>query len=191
MSSTGSSRLGLLKRGWRAARLDRSVYREARNDPGLVLHAVGLVVVAGISLSVGLMSVLDLEAEAQRDVIGIVDRLIGTWLGVFTMVLGWALWGGIVYLLVGRFLGGKANYNESLRVLGLCYGPGLLLSFPGDVGSILAFVGSLWVLVAAVVAVRAAHEIDWVGAIFPTILGWFICFFFLPPFILRGTLAPI
>ena len=181
----------MLRRGWQAARLDRAVYREARDDAGLVLHAVGLVAVAGISLSVGVMNVLDFEAETQRDVLGLVDRLVGVWLGVFGMVLGWALWGGIVYLLVGRFLGGKVTYNESLRALGLCYGPGLFLAFPGDVGSVLYLVGSVWVLVAAVIAIRTAHEIDWLGAVFPTILGWFVCFFFLPPFILRGTFAPI
>lgn len=164
--------------------MSRDVHREVRGDPGLVLHALGLVVMAGISLSVGMMNVLDLESDTQIELLGIVDRLVGTWLGVLTSILGWALWGGIVYLLVGRFLGGQSSYNESLRVLGICYGPGLLRAFPGDVGSILSLVGSVWVLMAAVVAIKTSHEIDWVGAIIPTTLGWLISFFFLPVLIL-------
>ncbi|MCL0099537.1 YIP1 family protein [Dehalococcoidia bacterium] len=186
MSSTSRGRFGMIKNGWKAACLSRAVHREVKDDPGLVLHALGLVVMAGISLSVGMMSVLDLESQTQLELVGIMDRLMGTWLGVLTSVLGWALWGGIVYLLAGRFLGGKSSYNETLRVLGICYGPGLLRAFPGDIGIYLSLVGSVWVLVAAVVAIRAAHEIDWVGAIIPTTLGWLISFFFLPALILSS-----
>ncbi|MDP7628365.1 MAG: YIP1 family protein [SAR202 cluster bacterium] len=172
----------MIKNGWKAACLSRAVHREVKDDPGLVLHALGLVVMSGISLSVGMMGVLELESQTQLELAGIMDRLMTTWLGVLTSVLGWALWGGIVYLLVGRFLGGKSSYNESLRVLGICYGPGLLCAFSGDIGGYLFLIGSAWVLVAAVVAIRTAHEIDWVGAIIPTTLGWLISFYFLPQF---------
>lgn len=182
MSSISRSRFGMIKNGWKAACLSRAVHREVKDDPGLVLHALGLVVMSGISLSVGMMGVLELESQTQLELAGIMDRLMTTWLGVLTSVLGWALWGGIVYLLVGRFLGGKSSYNESLRVLGICYGPGLLCAFSGDIGGYLFLIGSAWVLVAAVVAIRTAHEIDWVGAIIPTTLGWLISFYFLPQF---------
>ena len=172
---------GMWSRGWRAARIDRSVFIEVREDPGAVLHAVGLVAVAGISLAVGSTNALALDQASTQDFGGLGERLVDTWIGVFAMIMGWTIWGGLIYLLVGRFLGGKANFNQTLRAVGLGYGPAVLLTLSplAPDGAVQVFVW-LWVLVISLVAVRTVHEIDWIGAFFPTVMGWFIFFVVLP-----------
>ena len=180
----------MLSRGWRAARIDRSVFREVRDDPGAVLHAVGLVAVAGISLAVGRMNALAFDEAASPDLGGLADRLIGIWIAVFSMLIGWTLWGALTYLLVGRFLGGKANLNQTLRALGICYGPAVLLTVsPLAPGPAVEYVVWAWVLVITVVAVRTVNEIDWLGAFFPTLMGWFVLFLILPNFFLTSVLG--
>ena len=184
------SRWGLLLRGWRAARLDRSVFHEVRDDPPAVLHAVGIVAMAGISLAAGHMSALAPGESPELELSGLTDRLLGAWIAVVAMMVGWIIWGAIVYLLVGRFLKGRASFNESLRVLGIGYGPAILLvALPLPFGWAVGIAAYVWVLVVSVVAVRTAHEIDWLGAFFPAVMGWFVCFYFVPLVVLNNVVG--
>ena len=175
-----------------AALLRRDVSRQAAGDPEIILKSLGVVILSAIALSLGLLNVVGEEGVMQPDlswpVLG--DRLISVWLVLITMLLGWVLWALIVYLLGSRFLGGKAVYHQLLRVIGLCYGPGvlfLLIQIP-DVGLFVAALAGLWVLIAAVVGVKEVQETDWVAAVLSTLFGWSL-FFVIMPSVLLGNLG--
>ena len=177
----------MLRMAIRAALLRRDVSRQAADDPETILKSLGVVMLAAIALSLGLLNVVE-EGITQPDlswsVLG--DRLISVWLVLITMLLGWVLWALVVYLLGSKFLGGKAVYHQLLRVIGLCYGPGalfLLVQMP-IAGFYAAMVAGLWVLVASVVGVREVQETDWVAAVLSTLFGWALFFVIMPTFIL-------
>ena len=175
----------------RAALLRRDVAREAAEDPEIILKSLGVVLLSAIVLSLGLLNVVE-EGITQPDLswslVG--DRLISVWLVLITMLLGWVLWALIVYLLGSKFLGGKAVFHQLLRVIGLCYGPGvlfILVQVP-NVGFVLTPLAGLWVLVAAVVGVKEAQQTDWIAAVLSTLLGWSL-FFVIMPSVLLGNLG--
>jgi hypothetical protein len=170
-----------LRRAVRAALLRREVFRRTANDPEAILPALGVVVAAAMMLGLGLMNVV-FEGTKTPEVAGIADRLFRMWMVVATMTVGWVLWGVAVHLLGGKFLGGKATFREVLRVLGICYGPGVLGLFvqvPG-LGFTVYFVGQLWVLIAGIVASHEIQRTDWSAAILSTTLGWALFLVILP-----------
>ena len=174
------------------ALLRREVSRDAAGDPEIILKSLGVVILSAIALSLGLLNVVGVEGVMQPDlswsVLG--SRLIDVWLVMITMLLGWVLWALVVYLLGSRFLGGKAVYHQLLRVIGLCYGPGvlfLLIQIP-DAGFFAGALAGLWVLAASVVGVKEIQETDWIAAVLSTLLGWSL-FFVIMPSVLLGNLG--
>ena len=171
----------------RAALLRREVARQAADDPEVILKSLGVVLLSAIVLSLGLLNVVE-EGITQPDLswslLG--DRLITVWLVLITMLLGWVLWALIVYLLGSKFLGGKAVFHQLLRVIGLCYGPGVLLMLVQvpNAGLVATPIAGLWVLVAATAGVKEVQETDWIAAVLTTLLGWAIFFVIMPTFIL-------
>jgi hypothetical protein len=178
----------MLSRGIKAALLRRGTFREVSNDPDAILHALGLVVLAGIARGAGLMDVLTGGAKDPAELVGLPDRIFGIWVTVMTLMVGWILWATLVYLIESRLMGGEVGYRQTVRVIGICYGPGVLFALGQvpNVGDVISLAGFLWVLVAAVVAVREALAVDWIGAFFSTLLGWFLCLLVLPWFLLSG-----
>lgn len=173
----------MLRRALGAALLRREVFIQVRERPETVVQALGVVILAGIAMASGLLNVLEGDPQELLTVSNLVDRLVGVWLAVVTIVLGWVLWGGVTFLMGSKFLGGGASFNEVLRVLGIGYGPGVLLilmSLPA-VGNVVWLLTSLWILVAAVVGQRAVQGIDWFSALLSTLLGWFLFVLLLVP----------
>lgn len=181
----------MLRMAVRAALLRRDVAREAAGDPEIILKSLGVVLMAAIVLSLGLLNVVE-EGMSQPDLSwsSLGSRLIDVWLVLITMLLGWVLWAFVVYLLGSRFLGGKAVYHQLLRVVGLCYGPGvlfLLVQVP-DIGFITTALAGLWILIASIVGIKEVQETDWIAAVLSTVLGWSL-FFVIMPAVLLGSLA--
>ena len=69
--------------------------------------------------------------------------------GALTGVIGWLVWSAMS-LVVGRYaFAGTSDYGEMLRVIGFAFAPLAIGIIPW-----LGFVGALWSLVAAVIAIR-------------------------------------
>ena len=181
----------MLARAVRAARLDKRVFREMGDEPHAILHALGTVVLVGIAFGLGLMDVVFEGTEDPTDVRGLLDRVLGVWLSVVTIMVGWILWAALTYSLGTVFLGGAAGYRQIVRVLGISYGPAVLtVLLPlSTVGGIAYGVGLLWVLVIGVVAVHEMQEADWLGAILSALPGWFLGFVVLPVGVLGRLLS--
>ncbi len=169
---------GMLVRAIRAARLDRAGYREAIDDPETILNAAGIVILTGIAIGLGLTEVFQADPNSTTGTDLLMERLLGVWLAVVTMMVGWILWAAVALALGKVFLHGGASFRQILRAVGVCYGPGTLFVFVPIpfVGGPAVIIAWAWVVVSGVAAVHEAQDVDWFGAGVAGFAGWAIGF---------------
>ena len=139
----------------RAAMLDVEFYDHVEHDRSATLPAFIVVVIA--TASSGLGAAIATEANIA----------LGTLGGAVTGVIGWLVWSG-VSLLVGRHaFSGTADYGEMIRVIGFAYAPLAIGVVPW-----LGFIGALWSLVAAVIAIREGLDFSTLRAVVTMVAGW-------------------
>ena len=170
----------LLARLIGAARLDGSVYEEVEHDREATGQAA-LVVVAG-AVAAGIAG---LGA----------DGVIGLVLGVVFGLAGWAVYAWLTYFIGTRLLAGpetSADWGELARTLAFANGPRILLviaAAPALYEAVSAIVG-IWVLVATIVAVRAALDFGWGRAIATAVIGLIAyAIIFIAAFSIAGAVA--
>ena len=149
----------------RAARLDATLYEEVEAEMAAMGQAVGVVVLSSIAAGIG---------SIGR--IGIV--------GVFTFMvvslIGWFIWAGLTYVIGTKFLPEpetKSNVGELLRTIGFSSSPGLIriLGIIPGLATIIYWGSEIWMLLAMVVAVRAALDYKSTPrAVVVCLIGWII-----------------
>ena len=153
----------LVDRMVRAAKLDVRVFEEVEGDRGSQMQALGVVVLSSIAFGIGTGA-------------GIGGLVIGTIAGV----IGWYLWAFITYIIGTRLLPEpttRADHGELLRTMGFANAPGvisILGVIPGLRGIAIG-VAQVWMLVAAIVAIRSAldYQSTW-RAIAVVVIGWIV-----------------
>lgn len=154
----------ILDRMVRASRLEEAVYEEVEHDKGATTQAALVVIVT--SLAAGIGSIVDL---------GIGGLVFITIAGV----IGWALYAYITYFVGTRLLAGpetSADWGELARALGFANSPRILLIL-GVVPVLAGIVGLVvlvWVLIATVIAIRAALDFSTGRAIGTAVIGWIV-----------------
>lgn len=85
---------------------------------------------------------------------------VAVWSGLLA-VGSWLVFAGITYLVGDRIFQGEATWGEVLRTLGFAQAPGLLylLDVLPIFGWFLSLLVSLWIVVAAFIAIRQALDI--------------------------------
>ena len=168
MASTTS----LFKRMVRAARLQPALYEEVEADS----HAIGqaLLVVVLVSAATGIGTGLDavIAVGAERFIYGLMY-------GVAAAIVGWLLWALFAYIIGVSILKGpktSSTWGELLRTMGFASTPGLLrvFAFVPTIGGIIVLCGSVWRLVATIIAVRQALDFSTWRAVLTTIIGWVV-----------------
>ena len=169
-----------------AAMLKKQFYGDILEDPGAIVHALGIVTLSGVAIGAGLIGLSFLH---DHDTLGIWEIFLAVWAAVVTTLVGWLLWALVNYVLGSRLLGGGAQYRQILRALGICYLPmvTMVAIVLPDLGNVIMVVASVWVLVAGLVAVHEIQDVDWLGAGLSTVPGWVFSFLILP----YGLLAPL
>lgn len=143
----------LVDRAMRAARLDAAVYEEVEADTTATTQAGIIVVIGAIAAGLGT------GPAATGD---LVSGLIG---GVIAGLLGWVVYAYVAYLVGTKLLAGAethADWGQVARTLGFANAPRALLILgviPGLFG-IVSFVVAIWVLIATVIALRAALDVS-------------------------------
>ncbi|MBI2954480.1 MAG: YIP1 family protein [Chloroflexi bacterium] len=168
MEQTGANTI--VDRMIRAAKLENALYDEVERDKNATGQALTVVVIVALASGIG---------SALAGIIGragIGAAIGGFIVGIIMALIGWAIWSFVTYWVGTSLFGGTATYGELLRAVGFAYTPNVLgiLSFIPGVGPLIAFVGSIWALVAGVVAVRQALDFDTGKAIITAIIGWII-----------------
>lgn len=141
-----------------AARLQVDVYEEVEADTTATAQAAGVVGIVAIASALG-----GLQAGAAGFLGGLVAAYIG-----------WIIWSAVTYLIGDKLLGGTATWGELLRTLGFAQSPGVLFllgSIP-LLGWLIRFVVSIWILIAAIIAIRQALDFSTGRALLTAFLGW-------------------
>jgi hypothetical protein len=152
----------------RAARLDAQVFEEVEHDLNATSQALTVVLLVAVASGVGRA----LAVLAAGDIRGAVLGFIG---GVVLAVLGWAVWSYLAFIVGTKLFKGVATYGELLRTVGFANSPGVLnvLSFLPVLGGLITFLVGIWILVAMIVAMRQALDLDTGKAVLTAIVGFF------------------
>ena len=162
----------MLKRMLRAARLDSALYEEVEADKSAIGQALVVVVLASVATGIG----VGFEAL----IVGGTGRFIyGLLYGVAGDITGWLLWALFAYLIGVTVLKGpqtSSTWGELLRTMGFASTPGLLriFAFIPVAGGVIAFIGSVWRLLATIIAVRQALDFSTWRGVIVTLVGWLL-----------------
>lgn len=155
----------MIARMVRAACLDRTLYEEVEADPSLSGQAVVVVVLSAVAAGVA--------AIPHGGVRGGVD------IGIVALA-SWYVWALLAYW-IGVYLipepQTQADAGQLFRTIGFASAPGLVRLVGAAPGlSELAFVvGSLWMLIAMIIAIQQALDYASVWrAIAVVLVGWFV-----------------
>jgi hypothetical protein len=136
-------------------KLDVNTFEEIEHDQGATTQAATVVIIAAIASGIGTGITSG----------GFVRGFLGAAIGA---LVGWFLWAAISFFIGTRFMGGEADLNEMLRVVGFAYTPQILGIIPW-LG--VPFIASLWSLIAGFIAVRQGLDLDNMKAALTVILG--------------------
>jgi hypothetical protein len=96
---------------------------------------------------------------------------IGALLGQIIIVFAaWIIWAYVTYYVGSGIFGGKATTGQMLRVLGFAQAPLIL----GVIPLIGAFIGFIWTLACAFIAIRQGLDLDNTKAILTAIVAFVV-----------------
>ena len=157
----------MLNRILRAARLDRTLYDDLRDDPAATLQAMAIVVLVGAAWGIAWTAVPVADANLQQSQVIL-------W-GISSAIVGWtvlsllAYWGG--HSVLGRE---HITYPQMLRTTGFAVAPAILL-FLGilspEIGLIVRLVVILWIVASMMFALSQAMRITLLVSFWITTLG--------------------
>lgn len=147
----------LIRRMRGAALLDVHTFEEIEHDGTATGQAVGVVALAAVAQAVGASGAGPLEM---------------VWAAT-SGVVGWLLFAGLAFLIGSVLFGGEATWGEVFRTLGFAQTPALLALLAGlpAVGWIVDTIVVVWVLWAAIVALRQALDVGTVKAVATGVLA--------------------
>ena len=133
-------------RALRAAKLDATVFDEVMENTKLMTQAIIVVFIYGIAVSYGTFG--------RAGVAGINSA-------IFITLIGWYIWAFSTYIAGVRLFpedGTTADRRAFMRAMGFASAPGWLriLGLVPEAGGAVFVVVSVWMVVAAVVAVKKA-----------------------------------
>ena len=148
-----------------AAKLNVHTYEDVEADTTAMKQAMAVVILASLAAGVG---------SAGRAGFGVII------VAVIAALAGWYLWALLTYLIGAKLLPEPqthADVGQLLRTIGFSSSPGLIRVLgiiPGLTG-VVFFIAAIWMLVAMVVAVRAALDYQsTLRAIGVCLIGWVI-----------------
>ncbi|HEV7590011.1 MAG TPA: YIP1 family protein [Longimicrobium sp.] len=150
----------LIERMIGAAMLNPSVYEEVEADRGATGQAAAVVAIVAVCSAIGNMG------HGGSGPVG----------AIILAFISWLLWAGLTYVVGTKLFGGTADMGEMLRTLGFAQSPGVLaiIGIIPFLGRIAVFLVGIWILVAAVVAIRQALDFDTGKAVATAVIAWVV-----------------
>jgi hypothetical protein len=158
-SGYAGPRRSLVARAVAAARLDSGVFEEVEADNRATGQAAVVVLIAALAEGLG----------SQKGLIGIP-------VGLCSAFLGWILWSAVTYFIGVTVFKGTATLGELLRTLGFAHAPAVfyVLRMIPIIAWLVAPVVGIWVLIAGIIALRQALDIDTWKAVVTAVIGWLV-----------------
>jgi len=143
-----------------ALKLDASVYEEVEHDPDAMGQAALVVGLGAVAAAIGAIG------SGGGGVVG----------GILMAFLGWAFGAGVVWLVGVRMMGHTSDYPELLRTLGFASAPRVLLvvGFVPVLGGLVALAAAILSLIAWVIAVRQALDVETGRAVLVCVLAFLL-----------------
>ncbi len=172
MQSTGSA--AIVDRMIGAAKLDIPTYEAIEHDESATPSALVVVVLVAIAGAIGGLD------EGGRGLIA----------GLLISIIGWAVFSAIAYFVGTKLIPAattQATIPQVLRTTGFAQAPGLLnvLGIIPVLGSVIAFVVGIWVLITSIVGLRQALDMSTGRTIAVALIS------LIPYLIVAGTIAAI
>lgn len=155
----------LTDRMLRAAKLDVHLYEEVEADATAMGQAIGVVVLSSVAAGIATVSETGLG---------------GILVGTIAALVGWFIWAFLTYFIGTKILPEaqtSADMGELLRTIGFSSSPGVIriLGIIPGLYWISSVVGSIWMLVAMVIAVRQALDYSsTLRAVGVCVIGWIV-----------------
>ena len=145
-------------------RLQATAFEEIERDPRALVEALLVVVVVAIASLIG-----SLGNEGERGLLS----------GITGAVVGWVVFSALCYVVGTRFFANPettSSWGELLRVLGYAEAPNALavVGFIPIVGGLIAAIGAVWALLAAILGIRQALEMPYPQAAAVAVVAWVI-----------------
>ncbi len=146
-----------------AARLDPAIYEELEHEYGATVPALLVVVLVSLASGVAVLPAIGLA---------------GVYTQAATAFISWTLFVVIAYLIGTKALPGpetSATIGELVRTLGFAQTPVLLLALGGVFPPVLLVLGPLvfvWVVLATVIALRAALDLTTARTLVVAAISW-------------------
>jgi hypothetical protein len=148
----------LLRRMWRAARIDSHLFEEVEAERRSLPQAALVVLLAAAAGGIG------------SSIAGATPLHVG--IDLFEPLVLWLGGSAFTYMVGATFLRGPhtvTDYAEVLRTTGFAFAPGILRGLvavpPRELGAVLVYAADAWMLVAGIVAVRQALDFTTLRAI--------------------------
>ncbi|MGQ0815342.1 MAG: YIP1 family protein [Gemmatimonadota bacterium] len=153
-------RRSLVERAVAAARLDIGAFEEVEADTTATSQAATVVALSAVAQGI---------AAYNQGIGAIIGSLIGA-------LVGWIVWSVVTYFVGTTLFKGTATVGELLRTLGFAQAPGVLyiVGVIPVLGWIATIAIAIWILIAAIIAIRQALDISTGQAIITGIIGWLI-----------------
>lgn len=151
------TRGSLVQRMIGAAMLNVATYEEVEADRTATGQAAGVVAIVAVATAIGAIG------EGTGGIIA----------GLISAFVGWLVWSALTYVVGTRLFGGTADMGEMLRTIGFAQAPGVLnvLGIIPILGGLVRFVVFLWILAAAVIAIRQALDFSTGKAVGTALIG--------------------
>ncbi len=174
----------MIRHMMRATALDPDFYNYVEASPQLTGQAFLVVVFANTLAFFGTW--VGLEFSVGEEISRFFNRWVGmgSWpvpeqggfivvvvVGVLAAIAGWVVWAAVTTFVGTKVFHGTTSMGEMLRVLGFAQSPRVIGIIP-----LLGPVGSVWALVASVVAIREGQDFGTARAIATGIVGWLAWF---------------
>lgn len=151
---------GILVRMLRAAKLEKSLYKDVSSKSSFGKEAVYIVAIAGLANGLGVAA----KTERAGSIIT----------GVVLTILAYYLWSWLISFVGNKVFGARAEYDSVRRAIGYAHAPYTLtfFSFLPFVGGLLDVVGGIWLLVAGVAATRHSLNVGTGKAVVVAFIAW-------------------
>jgi hypothetical protein len=157
----------MIERMIRAAKLDPQLYEEVEHDTTATTQAFTVVLVVAVATGIGHALGELLGGHPGAAVGGFIAGIAGA-------LLGWVIWSYVTYFVGTKLFNGVATPGEMLRTIGFAHSPGVIsiVSFIPFLGGLIAFAVSIWTLVATIIAMRQALDVDTTKAVLTALIGF-------------------
>ncbi len=160
-----SVKSGFKDRIIRAGKLDVSLYKEVAADRGAMNQAIAIVMLSAIAAGVGKIGI-------RGPGLILIEPI--------SAFIGWYMWTYLIYFVGTKLLPEaetNATFGELLRAIGFSHAPGMIriISIVPGIFNTIYVVGSSWMLVAMVVAVKQTFNYkNTLRAVGVCAIGWII-----------------